>query len=82
MTYLQIIYLPCNNSKKDDGLDDRPPFDSVICRLSSITMYSFPKDDIFLFILDRLETVRQIADFPLDRCNCSWILGRRDERVG
>ena len=70
--YLQIPDLPSNNRKQDECLENRPPFDTRVGGLGSVSMWPFPDQHILLLILHCGQTRCQFSDFSFDWSNHVW----------
>lgn len=65
--YLEIVNLPRYNQEKHDALNDRPPFDTRVCRLCSVPVSPFSNQDILLLVFYGFKVICERTDLPFNR---------------
>ena len=65
-TRLEVPHLPRYYREQNNSLEDRPPLDTIVGRLSGVSMCPLTNNDVLLLILDCSDAMRQGPNLALD----------------
>ena len=65
-TYLEIVHLPRDNREQNAGLENRPPFDTVVRGLRGIPVCTLANHDVLLLVFDGRKAMGEGSDFTLN----------------